>query len=189
MPHAFRPLISCRWAEQQRSRDGVDGRSILARRSLSPFHARSSSHEDAPSPVDGAGGPRGIAGTAGAALAVAAAAAAGGGQGGGFRSDGGAVAFVPPSDWPASDAPAPPLLYNRVDLDGRRSSATEEEMEEVDQIRYQKRQRIGDIAVPTLGHMDSLDSADTDGSIGGGQEQQLLHAREVDMGEVESRGN
>lgn len=60
-------------------------------------------------------------GGAGTALAVAAAAAASGGQGGGFRPDGGAVAFVPPRDWPANENPAPPLIFNRVDLDGRSS--------------------------------------------------------------------
>lgn len=52
-------------------------------------------------------------------------AAASGGQGGGFRADGGAVAFVPPRDWPAGNAPPPPLIFDRVDLDGRPNSCDE----------------------------------------------------------------
>lgn len=56
-----------------------------------------------------------------AALAVAAVAAASGGQGGGFRPDGGAVAFVPPVEWPGNKASPPPFLFNRVDLDSRPS--------------------------------------------------------------------
>ncbi|CAM9449116.1 unnamed protein product [Laminaria digitata] len=79
-----------------------------------------SSPEDG-TPAEGVAEEEGGWGGNDAALAVAAVAAASGGQGGGFRADGGAVAFLPPRDWPDNGTPVPPLLFNRVDLDGRPS--------------------------------------------------------------------
>lgn len=169
------------WAgQQQRSRDDPEGRGSSNFRRSNGFLG--SNQLEASLPPDDNGVLRGVAGTASAPLAVAAAAAAGGGQGGGFRPDGCAVAFVPPPDWPAGDAPAPPLLYNRVDLDGRRSSATEEELEASSVVaesptkrmkQMEPMEQMEQMSQLVRGHSVDIDTENGDG---GGRDQQQASA-------------